>query len=173
MGSARDSSPDPNRATVSARPPLPERARPLPSASSAPATRPRPPGPLSKSEARGSPPIPVPAGVRPLDRQPKLLDRLREALRARHYSPRTEQTYCQWVKRFIFFHHVRHPAEMGEAEINAFLTHLAVQGEGERLDAEPGPQRAALPVPPRPRSPTRGPGRGRPGSQTAPVCPWS
>jgi integrase len=141
MGSARDSSPDPNHATVSARPPLPERAWPLPSASSAPATRPRPPGPLSKSEARGSPPIPVPAGVRPLDRQPKLLDRLRDALRARHYnSPRTEQTYCHWaclprreasrrrqVKSFIFFHHVRHPAEMGEPEVNAFLTSLAVK----------------------------------------------
>ena len=58
---------------------------------------------------------------------PKLLDRMREALRARHYSRRTEETYCYWVKRFIFFHHVRHPAEMAEAEINAFLTHLAVK----------------------------------------------
>jgi integron integrase len=52
---------------------------------------------------------------------------MREALRSRHYSRRTEQTYCQWVKRFIFFHKVRHPVEMGEAEINAFLTHLAVK----------------------------------------------
>jgi len=59
--------------------------------------------------------------------KPKLLDQLREALRARHYSRRTEQTYCLWVKRFIFFHHVRHPAEMAEPEINAFLTHLAVK----------------------------------------------
>jgi site-specific recombinase XerD len=50
---------------------------------------------------------------------------MREALRSRHYSRRTEQTYCQWVKRFIFFHKVRHSVEMGEAEINAFLTHLA------------------------------------------------
>jgi len=58
---------------------------------------------------------------------PKLLDRLRETLRSRHYSRRTEQTYCHWVKRFIYFHNVRHPAEMGEAEINAFLTHLAVK----------------------------------------------
>src|SRR3990172_5064338 len=57
----------------------------------------------------------------------KLLDRLREALRARHYSRRTEETYCHWVKRFIFFHKVRHPAEMAEPEINAFLTHLAVK----------------------------------------------
>ncbi len=60
-------------------------------------------------------------------RVPKLLDRLREALHIRHYSRRTEQTYCHWVKRFIFFHNVRHPAEMAEAEINGFLTHLAVK----------------------------------------------
>jgi integron integrase len=59
--------------------------------------------------------------------KPKLLDRLCEALRSRHYSRRTEQTYCLWVKRFIYFHNVRHPAEMGEPEINAFLTHLAVK----------------------------------------------
>jgi len=59
--------------------------------------------------------------------KPKLLDRLREALRSRHYSRRTEQTYCHWVKRFIFFHNMRHPAEMGEPEINAYLTHLAVK----------------------------------------------
>jgi integron integrase len=61
------------------------------------------------------------------DAKPKLLDQLREALRARHYSRRTEQTYCSWVKRFIFFHNVRHPEEMAEPEINAFLTHLAVK----------------------------------------------
>lgn len=59
--------------------------------------------------------------------QPKLLDRLVQALRSRHYSRRTEQTYCHWVKRFIFYHNVRHPAEMGEPEINAFLTHLALK----------------------------------------------
>jgi integron integrase len=58
---------------------------------------------------------------------PKLLDQLREALRTRHYARRTESTYCQWVKRFIFFHKVRHPKEMAESEINAFLTHLAVK----------------------------------------------
>ena len=59
--------------------------------------------------------------------KPKLLDQLRDALRSRHYSHRTEQTYCQWVKRYIHFHNVRHPAEMAEPEINAFLTHLAVK----------------------------------------------
>lgn len=60
-------------------------------------------------------------------RKPRLLEQLRQALRSRHYSRRTEQTYCQWVKRFIYFHKVRHPAEMAEPEINAFLTHLAVK----------------------------------------------
>ncbi|MDO9264941.1 MAG: integron integrase, partial [Desulfosalsimonadaceae bacterium] len=59
--------------------------------------------------------------------KPKLLDQLREALRSRHYSRRTEQTYCYWARRYIFFHNVRHPAEMAEPEINAFLTHLAVK----------------------------------------------
>ena len=62
------------------------------------------------------------------DHKPKLMDRLREALRSRHYSRRTEQTYCHWVKRFIFFHKVRHPAEMAEPEVNAFLTHLLESG---------------------------------------------
>ena len=61
------------------------------------------------------------------ERKPGLLDQLREALRSRHYSRRTEQTYCQWVKRFIYFHNVRHPKDMAEPEINAFLTHLAVK----------------------------------------------
>jgi integron integrase len=60
--------------------------------------------------------------------KPKLLDLLREALRSRHYSRRTERMYVMWVKRYALHHDVRHPAEMGEAEINAFLTHLAVKG---------------------------------------------
>jgi len=59
--------------------------------------------------------------------RPKLLDQLREALRSRHYSRRTEQAYVMWVKRFIFFHNVHHPAKMAETEINAFLTHLAIK----------------------------------------------
>ncbi len=58
--------------------------------------------------------------------KPKLLDQVRLAIRARHYSIRTEQAYVAWIKRFIFFHGVRHPAEMGESEINQFLTDLAV-----------------------------------------------
>jgi len=75
------------------------------------------------SAPAGQVPVPDP----PAGKRPKLMDRLREALRSRHYSRRTEQTYCLWVRRFIFFHNVRHPAEMAEVEINAFLTHLAVK----------------------------------------------
>jgi integron integrase len=59
--------------------------------------------------------------------EPKLLDQLRDALRSRHYSARTEKAYCGWVRRYVYFHRLRHPAEMGETEINAFLTHLAVE----------------------------------------------
>jgi integrase len=61
-------------------------------------------------------------------REPKLLDRVREAMRVRHLSLRTEKTYVHWIRRYILFHGKRHPREMAETEINAFLTHLAVQG---------------------------------------------
>ena len=57
---------------------------------------------------------------------PKLLQRMRHALRSRHYSRKTEHTYCFWVKRFVVFNKLRHPDEMGEKEINAFLSNLAV-----------------------------------------------
>jgi integron integrase len=59
--------------------------------------------------------------------KPKLLDQVRQAVRARHYSKRTERTYVDWIKRFILFHGKRHPLEMGEPEINQFLTDLAVR----------------------------------------------
>ena len=58
----------------------------------------------------------------------QLMNQTRTALRSRHYSRRTEQAYCLWTKRFIRYHGMRHPADMGETEINAFLTHLAVDG---------------------------------------------
>jgi integron integrase len=60
--------------------------------------------------------------------QPRLLDRVRHAVRARHYSLRTEEAYVAWIRRFIVFHGMRHPMEMGEPEINAFVTNLAVEG---------------------------------------------
>lgn len=61
--------------------------------------------------------------------QPKLLDRVVAAIRVKHYSLATERTYCHWVKRFIFFHGKRHPADMGAAEVEAFLSALATELE--------------------------------------------
>jgi hypothetical protein len=58
--------------------------------------------------------------------RPRLLDRVRAAIRARHYSRRTEEAYVAWIRRYIFFHGKRHPAEMGAPEISRFLTSLAV-----------------------------------------------
>ena len=59
---------------------------------------------------------------------PRLLDQVRDRLRVKHYSIRTEQTYLDWIKRFIRFHDKRHPRDMGAGEIEAYLTHLAVHG---------------------------------------------
>jgi integron integrase len=59
---------------------------------------------------------------------PKLLERVCEAIRTRHYSLRTEDTYLRWIKRFILFHGKRHPREMGGREIQEFLSYLAVEG---------------------------------------------
>jgi site-specific recombinase XerD len=60
------------------------------------------------------------------DAMSELIDQMQAAMRSRHYSRRTEQTYCRWVRRFVRYHGLRHPAQMAEPEINAFLTHLAV-----------------------------------------------
>src|SRR3989338_2891603 len=60
---------------------------------------------------------------------PKLLDQVRDKLRVKHYSIRTEQIYVDWIKRFIFFHGKRHPKDMGARDVEAFLTHLAVAGK--------------------------------------------
>jgi hypothetical protein len=57
---------------------------------------------------------------------PRLMDRVRGAIRARHYSRRTEDSYAGWIRRFILFHGKKHPAAMGAEEVNAFLTNLAV-----------------------------------------------
>ena len=56
----------------------------------------------------------------------KLLDTVRDKIRFKHYSYQTEKAYVGWIKQFIFFHNKRHPNEMGKAEIEQFLTHLAV-----------------------------------------------
>lgn len=60
---------------------------------------------------------------------PRLLQQVREKIRYKHYSIRTESAYTEWIKRFIFFHGRRHPRDMGAAEIEQFLTHLAVAGK--------------------------------------------
>ncbi len=68
-------------------------------------------------ESTAPPVVPQPA--------PKLLDRVREALHLHHYSRRTELAYVGWIRRYVIFHSMRHPAEMGEAEVTRFLTFLA------------------------------------------------
>ncbi len=65
-----------------------------------------------------------PCGPQP----PRLLDRVGIAIRARHYSTRTEEAYVAWIKRYIFFHGKRHPAEMGAEEVTQFLSSLALHG---------------------------------------------
>ena len=73
-------------------------------------------------------PLPGPApGGKP--KEPPLLEQVRAAIRFKHYSLRTEQSYLDWIKRFILFHGKRHPKTLGAAEVRAFLTHLAVEGK--------------------------------------------
>lgn len=74
-----------------------------------------------------------------MDDKPKLLDQVREQIRLRHYSIRTEAVYLEWVKRYIRFHKYRHPQEMGGPEVEAFLSDLAV-----RRDVSASTQNQAL-----------------------------
>jgi len=57
------------------------------------------------------------------------LNRVKDAIRVRHYSIRTEQAYVDWIRRYILFNNKRHPQEMSEKEVTAFLTDLAVRGK--------------------------------------------
>ena len=75
---------------------------------------------MQAPDSRIPPPLGSPLRTQAVASRPKLLDQVRIALRSRHYSKRTEQTYVHWIKRYIFFHKVRHPAEMAEAEVNEF-----------------------------------------------------
>jgi integron integrase len=70
----------------------------------------------------------IDVGELPLPRPPRLLDQVRQVLRVGHYSIRTEECYVQWMVRFIRFHQLRHPRDMGAAEVAQFLTDLAVEG---------------------------------------------
>ena len=69
----------------------------------------------------------TPLKARPVG--PKLLDQVRDKIRLKHYSIRTEQAYTDWIKRFVLFHNKRHPNAMGAGEVEQFLTHLAVEGK--------------------------------------------
>src|SRR5437660_32016 len=64
----------------------------------------------------------------PYSPAPRLLDRVRIAIRTRHLRPRTEEAYVFWIRRFILFHRNRHPADMAAPEVTAFLSSLAVDG---------------------------------------------
>jgi len=68
--------------------------------------------------------VPAPRG-----QKPKLLDQVREAIRIRHGSVRTEEAYVNWIRRFIRFHGKRHPLERGEDELTQFLSALAIHGQ--------------------------------------------
>jgi integrase len=81
------------------------------------------PASSGRSETIGSAP-----NAAPERRQPKLLDRVRDALRVRHYSLRTEEAYVTWIRRFILFNGKRHPVEMGALEVQNFLSALAIEG---------------------------------------------
>jgi Phage integrase, N-terminal SAM-like domain len=64
-----------------------------------------------------------------MQQSPKLLDQIRLKIRYKHYSICTEEAYVDWNKRFILFHHKRHPKDMGTAEVEQFLSYLAVEGK--------------------------------------------
>jgi len=80
-------------------------------------------------------------------RPPGLIQRYREELQLRHYARRTLSSYEQWLRRFLRFHQMRHPRQMGEAEINAFLSHLVTEVGSKRLHPEPGPGSSSVITP--------------------------
>jgi site-specific recombinase XerD len=62
-----------------------------------------------------------------MDVKPKLLDQVRQKIRLKHYSIRTEQAYVDWIRRYTLYHQKHRPQEMGKPEVEQFLTHLAVE----------------------------------------------
>jgi integron integrase len=68
------------------------------------------------------------AEIPAVDKPKRLMDRVRDVMRVKHYSLRTERSYCDWIERFIRFHRMRYPSEMAAAEVGEFLTHLARDG---------------------------------------------
>src|SRR5438128_7211824 len=83
--------------------------------------------------------MPASVTVNPSTNKSKLIEQVRDIIRCRHYSIRTEQAYLDWIKRFIIYHNKRHPAEMAEEEVSRFLTHLA-----RDRDVAPSTQNQAL-----------------------------
>ncbi|MFO0906002.1 MAG: integron integrase [Pirellulales bacterium] len=81
------------------------------------------------SPSSHSSPLPSTPPLPPTPPKPRLLDQVRDKCRVLHLSKRTETAYVGWIRRFILFHQKRHPLEMGAPEVEAFLTHLAVQGK--------------------------------------------
>lgn len=77
---------------------------------------------------------------------PRLLEQVRNRIRARHMSLRTEKTYLQWIRRYVRLHRLKHPRELGRAQVEAFLTLLAVDGKVVGVHPEPGPCSVAVPV---------------------------
>lgn len=97
-----------------------------------------------------TPPVPryTPRATGNSTPEPRLLDQVRAQIRLRHYSIRTETQYVQWIRRFVLFHHKRDPREMGAAEVEAFLTHLAVGGTCRLGNTEPGAVGIVVSLPP-------------------------
>jgi integron integrase len=88
-----------------------------------------PPGPgPARFILRDSIPRPPADSASDATEKPRLLDQVRQAIRVRHYSPLTEKAYAGWIRRFILFHHRRHPSQMGGSEVVEFLTSLATRG---------------------------------------------
>ncbi len=97
---------------------------------------------------------------------PKLLDRVRYAIRTRHYSPRTEEAYVHWIRRYIVFHGKKHPSTLGAADISVFLTWLAVERKVSASTQNQAPERRAVSLQTRPRDRHRG-------GSTGCSCPYS
>ena len=87
---------------------------------------------LKVTSQSGQPPVNVSSPPTPV--KPRLLDQVREAIRARHYSPRTEETYAGWIKRFIFFHNKRHPAEISLFVRESCITGSSRSSRSRRFD---------------------------------------
>ena len=77
--------------------------------------------------------------------EPRLLDRVRDKIRLKHYSIRTEHAYVDWVRTFALFHGKRHPAKIGAPEVEAFLTHGRCPPQRRSIYAESGKERVTLP----------------------------